>query len=295
MGNPNPQTTKNLWPTEHINSVEKAFDILSELQGIKWICRGQPKEYGKLLAPIDRPPFLELDRKQKLFLEQQSMQLFRSSMKYFNEGEFECRYFNVPTLMLMQHHLIPTRLLDWSASPYVAAFFACNEFNTETDLADGEIWCFDYDQYYSTAEKEWVGIEETHKKHKNIDSPEFDEEMPVIFTDDGPEILWIMLDFLHIRLPRLSDQKGFFSVVSKFGFDHALALQDLLEDKKYFKRLILHKNIKNQILEKLHCDFEIWQGSLFPDSSGVAEAVNKYVYNRLTKREDTFSKKKINP
>lgn len=38
--------------------------------------------------------------------------------------------------MLMQHHRAPTRLLDWSSSPYVAAYFAVlSEFDS-----DGEIW-----------------------------------------------------------------------------------------------------------------------------------------------------------
>jgi hypothetical protein len=36
----------------------------------------------------------------------------------------------------MQHHWAPTRLLDWSYSPYVAAYFAVNQ---EPD-ADGALW-----------------------------------------------------------------------------------------------------------------------------------------------------------
>jgi hypothetical protein len=42
---------------------------------------------------------------------------------------------------IAQHHGLPTRLLDWSRSPYVAAFFAF----VEEDIADGNvaIWCMD--------------------------------------------------------------------------------------------------------------------------------------------------------
>jgi hypothetical protein len=43
-------------------------------------------------------------------------------------------------LGIVQHYGYPTRLLDWSESALVAAFFACAERLDE----DGEIWWFDY-------------------------------------------------------------------------------------------------------------------------------------------------------
>ena len=44
---------------------------------------------------------------------------------------------------LMQHYRVPTLFLDWSFSPYIAAYFAVASLSSEHWNSDGAVWFFD--------------------------------------------------------------------------------------------------------------------------------------------------------
>ncbi len=64
--------------------------------------------------------------------------LIRSFRKYAKAGTFDDKS-EWYVMAVAQHNGLPTRCLDWAASPFVAAHFACGDEARKTD--DGVIWC----------------------------------------------------------------------------------------------------------------------------------------------------------
>ncbi|MCJ7623764.1 MAG: hypothetical protein MUO76_09695, partial [Anaerolineaceae bacterium] len=51
-------------------------------------------------------------------------------------------------------------LLDWSLSPYIAAYFSTNHKDF-----DGEIWSFEYEKYLEEASKQWTETNKSENRY----------------------------------------------------------------------------------------------------------------------------------
>jgi hypothetical protein len=262
------------WKTAYLKDEADAFRRLLELSGKRWLCRGQSRSYlpRRLTPKIDREPREDLERTARLSIERQSIELFRSTARYFSHpGEEAALTDDIIALAVLRHYGLPTRLLDWSQSPYVAAYFAACSHDTQ----DGEIWSFDYLSYAQKGKAQWKRWPETTSDGSGADD-KFDAKLTAFMEEEPPN--WFVCMFYPRGFHRQNAQSGVYSLTSRFGRDHADAIADLLNDDSLYCRYVVPAQLKKRLLLLLRERYDIWRGSLFPDSAGAAETVDAIVF-----------------
>jgi hypothetical protein len=256
------------WNTITLTSETEAIQVFTELRAKRWLCRGQSKRYNGLVPSIDRPPRLNLSRLEKLTLERRSIDLFRSTARFFaDSGEQGALNDDIIALMVLRHYEVPTRLLDWSMSPYVAAYFAA----CDHDIVDGEIWTFDEPFYEYVGRRQWKWWPETTTDGTG-DPLKFDAKLTAFALDEPPG--WFICGFYTPGFPRQNAQQSIYTMTARFSHDHASAIASLLGEPTRYCVYVVSASLKPTLRKILRESHGIWRGSLYPDSAGAAATAN---------------------
>jgi hypothetical protein len=248
------------WKTTVLTSENEVFQILAELYGKHWICRGQSARYTTLFPSIDRKR-RKLTRIQKLNFERKSIETFRSNVKFFsNQGEEGAMSDDVIALMVLRHYGVPTRILDWSLNPWKAMYFALEGKPDE----DGALWCFDEPLYEIEGKKQWVKWPETTNT-----KGDFEAGLTAFKSEEPPD--WFICCFYGQGFPRQQAQNGAYTMTARFNRDHAVMIEKLLRNSACHHLYIIRSKLKPRILKSLRNEFNIWRGTLYTDSAGAAE------------------------
>jgi hypothetical protein len=216
---------------------------------------------------IDREPRQNLSRIEKLTLERQSIDLFRSTARFFaSPGEQGALADDIVALMVLRHYGVPTRLLDWSLSPWVAAYFAAQDHDEE----NGELWSFDEPLYEQEGKKQWLRWPETTSDGSG-DASRFDAGLTAFSREEPPD--WFICGF-YAGFPRQNAQAGAYTITARFGRDHAAAIASLLGKSCHYRLYVISADIKPVLRRVLLEEHGIWRRSLFPDTAGAADTAN---------------------
>jgi hypothetical protein len=177
-------------------------------------------------------------------------------------------------LAIAQHHGLPTRLLDWTYSPYVAMHFATDDVDAFN--RDGVIWCVDYDR--------------TNQLLPEILRQQLREEGSFVFTAD---MLRCAAGSLHefgaladgeflvfFEPPSLDDR-----IVNQFALFSLLSSPQTRLDRwlaqvpDVARRIVVPAQLKWEIRDKLD-QGNINERVLFPGLEGLSRWLKRYYMPR---------------
>lgn len=159
----------------------------------------------------------------------------------------------------MQHHGCPTRLLDWTASAYVAAYFAVNE-HPDCDGALFVVGAAALDQHWATQGKGPVDIS--------------DDDLVNPITAERVVFTWPQL-----RSQRLAIQQGHFSLSTRLLSPHDGPIVDACASAASqgvglvtHRKIVVSAELKLVILQQLRA-MNIAPHALFPSLDGFGRSL----------------------
>ena len=186
-------------------------------------------------------------------------------------------------MALAQQHGLPTRLLDWTYSPYVALHFTVSDF-TKFDR-DGMIWAVNYVDSIGYLPDQLKTIIETEGSHA------FTAEMLDKAANSLQELEMLKkVDFAVFFEPPSIDQR----IVNQYALFSMLSNPDTQMDKwvkttniRYFK-IYIPASLKWEIRDKLD-QSNINERVLFPGLDGLARWLKRHYQDIRKEGERSFS------
>jgi hypothetical protein len=181
-------------------------------------------------------------------------------------------------LSLAQHHGLPSRLLDWTFSPFVAMHFATQNLD-RYDL-DGIIWCVDYLRAHQLLPPALKKV--LREEHADV----FTTEMLERVTSTLPHFdrLSRQGEFvIFIDPPSLDDRiVNQFALLSMMSSPSVQLDAWLLRHPDLYRRIIIPAELKWEIRDKLD-QANITERVLFPGLDGLSRWLKRY-YSPRTDR-----------
>lgn len=173
-------------------------------------------------------------------------------------------------IALAQHHGLPTRLLDWSFSPYIALHFATVDPNHWGDA--GAIWCVNCLKIKSYLPLKLRQL--LQKEDSDVLTAEMlDYAAPTLQAFDRLSRKLFVAFFEPPSLDdRIVNQAALFSVTSRASLSLVLWLA---EHSELFHRIIIPAKLKQETRDKLD-QANINERILFPGLDGLSQWLTRY-------------------
>jgi hypothetical protein len=241
-------------------------DSAATSSGQYWY-RGQTDaKWGLETSFLRMTRHLAKQRQEALSLEDAARQEFMSRAHLFIDPGNMAKVKTIPCWWaLMQHHGAPTRLLDWSASPYVAAYFATQQDGSD---GDGAVWCFCHLRLRGAFVREFgtelPDLTRTEHEDRAV------KHLHAALRNPSAKPIVVPLEFKFFSSARMAEQQGRFTMCLRVHQDHACIATRV--PPTHLKMIVIRHKAKPDFLAELR-RMNITAAALFPGVDGLGRSI----------------------
>jgi len=259
------------------NDFDKKCKTLLQKAGDKgvWIFRGQQSAKWKLETNFERAcARFGVVGSKRVKLEYNMIREFQRRLHQYMANEPDSDKYD-EWMALMQHHGAPTRLLDFTYSPYVAAYFAFEKADLDSEVA---IWAVNTRFLEEQLGNRYKDLAEEYKayREKRQEAEHFNSIFPV---GKRKKRYRLVLAINPFRLnERLAYQRGVFLCTGHITVRFMKNLSDFIGNEKLDEKVIQYtiptgRNNQNTKEALNHLDLmNINRITLFPGLDGFAQS-----------------------
>jgi hypothetical protein len=278
------QADRRSWAELRAGNLNELYDILNKLSDTQaYVFRGQASAAWDSLQPSLHRSFVNNDDpEESVIQEAKAIKAFRRHARSLLHPS-EMVYFDriLDSITLMQHYGAPTRLLDWTLSPWVACYFAVHA-QQDTKDEDAVIWSFNWDELdkYNHERYETKG----YKNFRRLESATTPEEWADAAGASGRYVKVFRYEYAN---PQMSAQQSIFTVAGEIGDRHDEALARCLSEPWQRVKVIIAKADKEQLRRRLFA-MNVGPLSLFPTPTGVGSHISEAMRSNLSLGDETL-------
>ena len=233
------------WSTREVNSASEFLETLKTfIERPEIFFRGQENVDWPLSSTLERRLAVLKSINQDITYENDLINQFvRNAFPFF--GHLEQRMMRrypggdrIAAMTIMRHYGAPTRLLDWSISLTIAAYFACIGESEN----DGVIWWFNAKDLSEKTDSIWDSHQIPRDKNGNIDYHS------IVFSPNAPAFVGTIA--LVLPFERAQAQRGHFTIGSRIRMPHDDVIALSVADDERGK-IVIPSRCKRTILDAL--------------------------------------------
>ena len=269
-------------PTLDSEAADLLRRLSSDFSGSRWVFRGHADASWKLQPTLERLPgyqFPFVADKQPLELVEEDLERQFQRRAHLYVAQIPPEPPRLEWFALMRHYGAPTRLLDFTRLPYIAAFFACQGRPTPSSQNPegfSAIWAIDAGQLNSTARR---GTKEPLLSYDCT----FDN---LALATDRPALVIATEPFRMNE--RLTNQQGLFLCSNALAYPLETSLKYMLWKADHYDRhkicrkriakLVIHPDARPKVIRELFRMNISW-ATLTPGLGGFAQSLETNVWN----------------